>query len=369
MQQFEYLVVGSGLTGAVISRTLSDAGRTALVLDRRSHMGGNVHDHCHESGIRMHTYGPHYFRTNDSGLWKFVNRFASFYKYEASLTSLVDGRCENWPVLESYIRRVAGERWEPEFKGHPSNFEEASLAIMPRLIYEKFVKGYTEKQWGVPANTLSANLAKRFDVRQDNETRLMRHHYQGLPEKGYAELMRRMLEGIPVLLNCDYLQLRGALSPAKMVIFTGAVDEYFGFDMGRLKYRGQSRHHEYLPEIGYAQTCGQVNNPDPNNGQHIRTLEWKHMMKREFADAIRGTVLTREATVTPSNPNDFEYPFPDEANTLLYQAYRKRAQAIPNLLICGRLGEYRYYDMDQAIARALLLADRIIHGGSGMAEA
>ncbi len=362
------LIVGAGLTGAVIARSLTDAGQRVMVVDRRSHLGGNVHDHLHASGIRIHTYGPHYFRTNDDSLWQFVNRFASFYKYEAALKSWVDGRYENWPIAGSYIRRAVGEGWEPEFKGPPGNFEEASLAMMPRLVYERFVKGYNEKQWGVPARTLSASLARRFDVRADDEGRLMRHKHQGIPENGYAAFMEKMLEGIPVLLNCDYLKERGQFESSKLVVFTGAIDEYFGFDMGRLKYRGQRREHKYLPEVEYAQPCGQVNNPDPSGGPHIRTLEWKHMMKRECAERIRGTVLTRETTVTPDDPNDFEYPFPDEPNRQLYQAYRERVKSIPHLLICGRLGEYRYYDMDQAIARAQLLAARILSGRNGASE-
>ena len=282
----EYLVVGSGLTGAVIARTLVDAGHRVLVVDRRAHLGGNVHDHVHASGIRIHTYGPHYFRTNDDGLWAFVNRFARFYPYEAALQSLVDGRHENWPIAGSYIRRVIGESWAPEFRGRPENFEEASLAMMPRLVYEKFVKGYTEKQWGVPARALAAELAKRFDVRDDDEPRLMRHRYQGIPEDGYAGLMRAMLTGIPVLLNVDYLRHRAEFSASHRLVFTGPIDEYFDFDHGRLTYRGQRREHEYLPDVDCAQPCGQVNNPDPANGPHIRTLEWKHMMPPAQAGAF-----------------------------------------------------------------------------------
>ncbi|MCE0498815.1 MAG: NAD(P)-binding protein [Methylacidiphilales bacterium] len=364
----DFLIVGSGLTGSVIARTLVDAGKKVLVLDRRAHPGGNVHDHLHESGIWIHTYGPHYFRTNDDEQWRFVNRFGSFYKYEAALKSWVDGNYENWPIAAGYIRRIVGEKWEPGFKGHPANFEEASLAMMPRVIYEKFVKGYNEKQWGVPAHCLSANLARRFDVRQDDEPRLTRHKHQGIPEKGYAELMRRMLEGIPVLLNCDYLRQRDEFKSAGLIVFTGPIDEYFGFDLGRLTYRGQQRTHQYLPEVDFAQPCGQVNNPDPANGPHIRTLEWKHMMQPEFSSSIRGTVLTREVTVTPENPHNYEYPFPDEANARLYKKYRDRAKTIPNLLVCGRLGEYRYYGMDQAIERAMLLARRILNGQKVMVE-
>lgn len=355
----DYIIVGSGLTGAVIARTLTDQGHRVLVLERRNHPGGNVHDHTHPSGIRVHTYGPHYFRTNDDDLWAFVNRFTTFDPYQASLKSWVDGRYENWPIASSYIQRTIGPDWKPAFTGEPANFEQASLAMMPQPIYDKFVKGYSEKQWGVPAHTLSATLARRFDVRADNEERLMRHKHQGIPTHGYATFMQNLLQGIPILLNCDYLTQRDQFTATRKTIFTGPIDEYFNFDLGKLKYRGQTREHQYHPDTAYAQPCGQVNNPDPTAGPHIRTLEWKHMMPPSYASRIQGTVLTREITHTPENPDHYEYPFPDEANARLYAAYRERAQAQPNLLICGRLGEYRYYDMDQAIARAQLLAQRL----------
>src|SRR5262249_27105026 len=142
-----------------------------LIVDRRSHVGGNVHDHPHSSGIRIHTYGPHYFRTNSPTLWSFVNRFAEFYRYEACLQTLVDGRLERWPLTKEYIRRAVGEHWTVSFKGVPRNFEETSLAMMPESIYEKFVKNYTRKQWGVAPQRLSAGLAKRFDVRDEDAPR------------------------------------------------------------------------------------------------------------------------------------------------------------------------------------------------------
>ena len=235
---------------------------------------------------------------------------------------------------------------------------------MPRVVYEKFIREYNEKQWGVPAHTLDATLARRFTVQWDDEPRLMRHPYQGIPACGYAGFMANMLQGIPVLLNVDYLRERALFHPRVLTIFTGPIDEYFGFDLGRLHYRGQQRTHEYLPDVDYAQPCGQVNNPQHAHGPHLRTLEWKHMMPADYAQRIRGTVLTREITHSPTDPNQYEYPVPDAANKRLYAAYRARADRLPNVLICGRLGEYRYYDMDQAIARALVLARRILDAPS-----
>lgn len=361
MTTTDYLVVGSGLTGATIARLLHERGEQVLILDRRSHPGGNVHDHLHTSGIRVHTYGPHYFRTSDDRLWQFVNRFAEFYDYVAALKSWVDGQYENWPIAASYIRKHIGESWEPSFKGTPSNFEEAALSLMPEQIYEKFIKGYNIKQWGVDPRTLSATLVKRFDVREDDDPRLMPHHkYQGIPRQGYASLMENMLKGIPVILDCDYLKRKQEFQYNKMLIYTGPIDEYFNYEFGKLKYRGQKRVHEWIDNLEWHQPCGQVNNPDLNNGPHIRTLEWKHMMEASTISAIHGTLITKEITYTPESPEDFEYPFPDQENADLFKKYKEKAESISDLLICGRLGEYKYYDMDQAIARAFMLVEKKI---------
>jgi UDP-galactopyranose mutase len=361
MFRIDYVIVGSGLTGAVIARTLTDAGREVLVLDRRSHMGGNVHDHAHASGVRIHTYGPHYFRTSSERIWDFATRFAPFYEYEASLLSDLGGSMEQWPIAGSFIRKHIGENWQPEFAGTPRNFKEAALSLMPRLVYEKFIKEYNEKQWGVPNDTLAAKLCTRFDIRHDDEPRLKPNaKYQGIPEPGYAEWTRRMLDGIAVILNYDFLKRRDEIKARKMLIFTGPIDEFFGFELGKLTYRGQRRTHQYLPDLTFAQPCGQVNNPLHAGGPHIRTLEWKHMMRADWASRIRGTVLTREVPFTPEDPTDYEYPFPDDANAELYKSYRRCGDAMERVLICGRLGEYRYYDMDQAIGRAMSLADGLL---------
>lgn len=360
MTTADFVVVGSGLTGSVVARLLTEAGRDVVIVERREHVGGNVHDFRHPSGIRIHSYGPHYFRTNSERIWAFVTRYSEFYHYEAVLASFVDGRFERWPVTEEYIRRTVGDVWKPASRGRGGDFETASLAMMPEAVYTKFVKGYTEKQWGVPAKSLSAELAGRFSVRSGDDARLKAHRHQGIPVGGYARFTEALVDGIPVEIGCDYLAHPSRFPARRGTVFTGPIDEWFGFDLGRLSYRGQRRIHEYLPDVDQAQPYGQVNNPDQANGAHVRTLEWKHMLTDEERKAALGTVLTREIPHSPSDPSHYEYPFPDARNKALYERYRRRAKATPRLVVCGRLGEYRYYDMDQAIARAMLLAKRLL---------
>lgn len=355
----DFLIVGSGLTGATIARLLHDAGRRVLVIEQRDHVGGNVADVMHPCGIRMGLHGPHYFRTSSDELWRFVQRFASFMPYEAVIKSRVNGRLENWPIAAGYICRTIGPTWRPEFTGRPANFEEAALSLMPRRIYEDFVKGYTQKQWGAPARTLSADLCRRFDVREDDDPRLTpTRKHQGVPIDGYSRMVERMLEGIPVEMNVDYLRDHEAFRPLRKCVFTGPIDAYFGFCHGRLLYRGQRRRTRLIECDGLAQACAQINEP-AEDVPIIRTIEWKHMMPAS-ARAAAGTLLTTEEPFFAQALDDLEYPFPDEANRALYRRYRAMASEEPETLICGRLGEYTYYDMDQAIGRAQVLARQLI---------
>jgi len=362
----DYVVVGSGLTGATIARMLRDAGKEVVVVESRPHVGGNVRDHVDRTtGVRIHTYGPHYFRTSSVKIWQLVNRFANFYSYHAEVATQVGGELERWPVSAEYVARECGEDWKPSFVGTPSNFEEASLAMMPREIYERFVRGYTEKQWGVPATSLSAALAGRFNVRVGEDRRLILHDFQGIPGLGYSHFMRELLRGIPVALGEDYLANRDRWQARKLLVFTGALDQFFGCDLGALKYRGQWRRHTEarIREGKLLQRCGQVNYPSPDV-KEIRSLEWKHMespMERLDSLHLRRSIVTYETPFTPTDRDDFEYPFPSDEMARLADAYRARLSSSgQRVLVCGRLGEYRYLDMDQAIARAMVHAERIL---------
>lgn len=354
--KYDYTIVGSGLTGAVIARKLTDAGRTVKVIERRSHLGGNVHDHIHSSGFTVHTYGPHYFRTNSDHIWQFVNRFAKFNDYQAIILSKINDGYAHWPIWRSEFDRYSDGIIKTSFK-NPKNFAEAALNMMPREIFNLFVKEYNEKQWGVPAQQLSADLARRFDVRDHKDPRLKPDvKYQGIPVQGYAKFMESMLSGIDTELECDFISYKNFIQ-YKCLIYTGPIDLFFGSKFGHLAYRGQRRTHEHHT-AQYKQSVGQVNYPLHADGPHIRKLEWKHM--HEPDKLLSGTLITTETPFTPTDPNEFEYPFPDKKNTDLYMRYRQLANNLPNVHILGRLGEYKYYDMDQAIARAMKFADSVL---------
>jgi len=367
----DYVVVGSGLTGATIARMLHDAGREVVVIDRRSKVGGNVVDHTHESGVIVHTYGPHHFRTNQQRIWEFATRFAEFYRFDWWVMSLLpDQSFEHWPVTASYIEKRFGVDWKPERSGPAANFEEAALRMMPRAIYEEFVKGYTEKQWGVPAESLAANLAGRFVVNPTGEIRLKTHPYQGLPVDGYSKWMERMLAGVPVLLSTDYLEVRGDVEAKRVTVYTGPIDALFGYDQGRLMYRSQYREHRWVDSgsVGFEQPAPAVNFPTPEV-PFVRQIEWKRMMHPTYAHgafddrvegSIRGTLLTTETPYMPEKEDDYEYPFPSDQERAKAEGYRKRALMFDKFVPVGRLAEYKYFDMDQAIGHAMLLGDRLL---------
>ncbi len=356
----DYLIVGAGLTGSVIARLLFDRGNSVVVVDKRNHIAGNMYDYKHSSGILVHKYGPHYFRTTSDEIWGFVNRFSEFYKYEAFVKSYVDGNYENWPIAASYIKKNIGLNWEPSYKADPKNFEEAALSLMPKEIYEKFIKFYNYKQWGVYCTELSASLITRFNVREDDDPRLTPNaKYQGLPSLGYTAMFENMLKDIDVKLNFDYLHNVDEIKPKKKTIFTGPIDEFFNNIYGKLKYRGQKRETKFIENTDYYQPYCQVNEPSVERGDIIRTLEWKYLLDNNFDLKLKGTIITTETPYTPEKTDEYEYPFPDDDNNKLYLKYRELASLKKDVIICGRLGEYKYYDMDHAIERAFEIVKTI----------
>jgi UDP-galactopyranose mutase len=350
-----------------MARCLADAGCSVVVTERRAQVGGNAYDFVHESGIRVHQYGPHYFRTSAPSVWRFMNRFARFHKYEAEVKCRIDGAVEDWPVNEAYVRRIAGEDWRPGFSGIPTNFEEAALKMIPRPVYEKAVCGYSTKQWGVPPRDLSVDLAGRLEVRGGNDRRLTPWaRYQGVPRGGYTRMVERMLEATDVVCGFDYTQNREAFRPKRLTIYTGSIDEFFEYCLGTLKFRAQRREVRCLSSVSAHQEAVQVNEPSLDAGPHIRTIEWKHL-PQDGAFSSTVTVITVETPTTATSADSREYPFPDAANRGLFHRYRALACSVGDVLICGRLGDYRYYDMDHVVYRALSAA-RMVLGGHPPSE-
>lgn len=360
----EYLIVGAGLTGAVIARQLADAGKSVAIIERRCRIGGNCADAYHPSGIRYHLYGPHYFRTSSKEIWDFVRQFAEFYPFRAEVKTFVNGKFENWPLAGSLVRAIAPTFTVREATSRPANLEEAALAIMPRVVYELFVKEYNEKQWGLGARELSPELCRRFAIHWDDNPLLKpTHKYQGLPMNGYLSMIEGMLAGIPVVTNVDFLRSRDLVKWTRRLIFTGPIDEYFGFCLGKLEYRAQKRHLSYHADVQeFLLPAVQVNFPLHSQGAKIRQIEWKRLMPHEFASRICGSLITEEIPYSPVDPEEYEYPAQDFKNKELYSRYQDLAKQENMTLFCGRLGEYRYYDMDMAIGRALLLAKKVLQG-------
>lgn len=334
----DILIVGAGLTGATIARLLTDTGAAVRVIDSRPEVGGNCHDQVHPCGLRFHTHGPHYFRTNSERIWSFVNRFAEFLPWEARVRTESGGEMLEWPLHRQH-------EWGTGFVGTPANFEQAALAHMPEAVYRKWIKPYTEKQWGCPADQLDAGLAKRFDVRTDGDTRLSRAKWQGIPKDGYTAMIARMLEGIEVRTSTPFEPSDDGM----YVVYTGPIDAYFGYSLGRLRYRTQRRlvrlSRKRLPAV-------QVNHPGADTAS-IRTIDWSHLPGQPAGEY---TILTDEFPDDASDAGECEYPFPDAQNAMLYAQYRAMANEIDNVTICGRLGEFRYYDMDICIARSMEIA-------------
>ena len=359
---YDYLVVGAGLFGAVFARQVKAVGKSVLVIDRRSHVGGNVYTEEIE-GIQVHTYGAHIFHTNDKTAWEYVNRFAEFNRYTNSPVANYHGELYSLPFNMYTFNKMWGvttpQQAEAEIArqrkaagiAEPKNLEEQAISLVGTDIYEKLVKGYTEKQWGRPCRELPAFIIKRLPVRFTYDDNYFNALYQGIPNGGYTAMVEKMLDGTEVRLGVDYLADRDALNAlAEKVVYTGPVDAYFGYRLGALQYRSVRFETEVLDTDNY-QGNAVVTYTDAET-PYTRIIEHKHF---EFGTQPK-TVISREYSAEWKKGDEPYYPVNDEKNGALYAEYKKLADAEPGVIFGGRLGEYKYYDMDKVIEVALDVA-------------
>jgi len=364
----DYLIVGAGLYGAVTARELTDAGKRVAVIDRRGHVGGNVYTESVE-GIQVHRYGAHIFHTNDRAVWAYVQRFAEFNRFTNSPVANYHGELYSlpfnmytfnkmWGVVtpEEAAAKIAEQRAAAGIT-EPKNLEEQAISLVGRDIYEKLVKGYTEKQWGRPCDQLPAFIIRRLPVRLTFDNNYFNAAYQGIPAGGYTKMVEKMLEGIDVRLGCDYLADREYWNgTAERIIFTGPIDAYFDYCCGHLEYRSVRFETEILDKPNF-QGNAAVNYTDRETPwTRIIEHKWFTFGKDENGNDLPKTVISREYS-SEWNPGDEPYyPVNDEKNTALYGRYAELAEKEKRVVFGGRLGSYRYYDMDQVIAAALAKA-------------
>ena len=363
MKQYDYLIVGAGLYGAVFAHEAKKAGKRCLVIDKRGHIAGNIYTEPVE-GINVHRYGAHIFHTNNKAVWQYVNQFAEFNRYTNSPVANYHGEIYNMPFNMNTFNKMWGVVTPAEARAkieqqkaeagitEPKNLEEQAISLVGTDIYEKLVKGYTGKQWGRPCTELPAFIIKRLPVRFTYDNNYFNALYQGIPNGGYTALVEKMLDGVEVRLNVDYLAEKASLDKlAEKVVYTGPVDAYFGYQLGALQYRSVRFETEVLDTDNY-QGNAVVNYTDAET-PYTRIIEHKHF---EFGTQPK-TVISREYSAEWKKGDEPYYPVNDEKNGALYAAYKKLADAEPGVIFGGRLGEYKYYDMDKVIEVALSVAE------------
>ena len=364
--KYDYIIIGAGLFGAVCARELTDAGKKVLVLDRRSHIAGNVYTEklC---GINVHRYGAHIFHTNSADAWAYVNRFASFNRYTNAPVANYKGEIYSLPFNMYTFNRLWGavtpeeakriiDLQRSEVKGEPKNLEEQAIRLVGRDIYEKLIRDYTFKQWGRPCDRLPAFIIRRLPVRFTYDTNYFDALYQGIPVGGYTRMVENMLEGIEVVTGTDYLKDKARFrAMADRVIFTGAIDEYFGYELGEMEYRRVEFVTEVLDTDNY-QGNAVVNYTDADT-PFTRIIEhkWFEFGKDENGQPIPPTVISREYSRTWKRGEEPYYPVNDEKNAQLYARYKALAEGEKGVYFGGRLGQYRYFDMDATVLSALEL--------------
>lgn len=361
---YDYLIAGAGLYGSVFAYEARKAGKKCLVIDRRNHIGGNVY--CEDvDGIHVHKYGAHIFHTSNQKIWKYVNQFAEFNNYINSPIAIYQDELYNLPFNMNTFSKLWGIKTPAEAQKkiqeqiaelgitEPENLEEQALSLAGRDVYEKLVKGYTEKQWGRPCTELPAFIIKRLPLRFTYDNNYFNDRFQGIPMGGYTPIIEKLLEGTDVMLNTDFFQFRKENPDiADRILFTGMIDEYFDFCLGHLQYRTVRFETEKLPVENY-QGNAVVNYTD-RDVPWTRIIEHKHF---EFGKQPV-TVISREYSTEWIPGMEPYYPINDERNNALFAEYRKLADKEQNVIFGGRLGNYKYYDMDKVIEAALEMAEK-----------
>lgn len=365
---YDYLVVGSGLFGAVFAHEAKEKGKKVLVIDKRPNIAGNVYTEKVE-GIHFHKYGAHIFHTNNTRVWKYITQFATFNRFTNSPVANYKGELYSMPFNMYTFNKMWGvvtpeeaaakiEEQRKEITGEPQNLEEQAISLVGRDIYEKLVKGYTEKQWGRDCKDLPAFIIKRLPVRLTFDNNYFNALYQGIPVGGYTKMVANLLDGIEVRLNEDYLEKKAEYDAmADKVVYTGAIDAYFGFCLGALEYRSVRFESEILDKPNF-QGNAAVNYTDKETPwTRIIEHKWFEFGKDENGNDLPKTIISREFSSEWKPGDEPYYPVNDEKNCELYKKYRALADKEDKIIFGGRLGEYKYYDMDAVIASALDCAD------------
>jgi len=360
MKKYDYILVGSGLYSGVFAWFAKQKGKKCLVLEKRDHIGGNVY--CENTeGIHVHKYGAHIFHTSNKEVWQFVNSLAEFNRYTNSPVANYKGEMYNMPFNMNTFSKMWNistpaeakkiiEEQKKEITGEPKNLEEQAISLVGREIYEKLVKGYTEKQWGRDCTALPAFIIKRLPVRYTYDNNYFNDLYQGIPIGGYNVIIDRLFEGCDIETGVDYLEKKEYYDGlGEKIVYTGTIDAYYKYQFGKLEYRSLRFESEVLDEENH-QGVAVVNYTDRET-PYTRIIEHKHF---EFGTQPK-TVITREYPVTWQEGMEPYYPVNDEKNQALYQKYAKLAEK-EHVIFGGRLGEYKYYDMDKVIASAMACA-------------
>lgn len=358
--KYNYLIVGAGLFGAVFAHEMTKKGKKCLVLDKRDHVAGNIY--CENiEGIHVHKYGAHIFHTSDKKIWEYINQFAEFNNFINSPMAVYKNELYNMPFNMNTFNKLwgvvtpkeANEKIEKEKEEagitEPNNLEEQAISLVGKTIYEKLVKGYTEKQWGQRATELPSFIIKRLPVRFTYDNNYFNDIYQGIPIGGYTQIIEKMLEGIEVQLNTDYFDNREYLETiADKIVFTGMIDKFYDYKFGELEYRSLRFENETLEEQNYQGNA--VVNYTEYEIPYTRIIEHKHF---EFDTTNPKTIITREYPDTWTRGKEPYYPINNDKNNQLYEKYKEHASKDEKVIFGGRLGQYKYYDMDKVITEAL----------------